>query len=50
MLIPIVLNILVLAVIPTFARTNGYLRACLVSFIAIAWPWILQRCKEPAGG
>ncbi len=40
-LIPIVLDVLVLAIFPTFAQAQGFAKAFLVSLVAMAFPWIL---------
>lgn len=40
-LIPIVLDVLVLAIFPTFAEAQGFPKAFLVSLIAMVFPWIL---------
>ena len=40
-LIPIVLNVVVLMIIPRFAQEVGIAQALLVSFTAMAFPWLL---------
>jgi Kef-type K+ transport system membrane component KefB len=40
-LIPLILDVLVLAVFPAFAQAQGFPKAFLVSLIAMVFPWIL---------